>query len=116
MWARSRKGGSGTMRHMRRGVCQTLAPEAMSGTSLLCGRFSVGPCRLIAPIIDELAVEYKDKLKCVKLNTDESPNVASEYGIRSIPTIMIFKGSKKMETIIGAVPKSTIVQTVEKYL
>ncbi|KAG2493845.1 hypothetical protein HYH03_008061 [Edaphochlamys debaryana] len=75
-----------------------------------------GPCRIIAPVVDEIAGEYKDKLKCVKLNTDESPNVASEYGIRSIPTIMVFKGGKKCETIIGAVPKATIVQTVEKYL
>ncbi|PNH02458.1 Thioredoxin M-type, chloroplastic [Tetrabaena socialis] len=75
-----------------------------------------GPCRIIAPVVDEIAVEYKDKLKCVKLNTDESPNVASEYGIRSIPTIMVFKAGKKCETIIGAVPKATIIQTVEKYL
>jgi len=75
-----------------------------------------GPCRMIAPIIDELAVEYKDKLKCVKLNTDESPNTATDYGIRSIPTVMVFKGGKKMDTIIGAVPKATLVQTVEKYL
>lgn len=75
-----------------------------------------GPCRMIAPIVDEISNEYKDKLKCVKLNTDESPNVASEYGIRSIPTIMFFKGGKKCDTIIGAVPKATIIQTVEKYL
>ncbi|MEW5300034.1 MAG: hypothetical protein WDW36_002995 [Sanguina aurantia] len=75
-----------------------------------------GPCRMIAPIVDELANEYGDKLKCVKLNTDESPNVASEYGIRSIPTVMIFKGGKKMDTIIGAVPKATIAQTIDKYL
>ncbi len=75
-----------------------------------------GPCRMIAPIVDEISNEYKDKLKCVKLNTDESPNVASEYGIRSIPTIMVFKGGKKCDTIIGAVPKATIIQTVEKYL
>ena len=75
-----------------------------------------GPCRMIAPIIDELAVEYKDKLRCFKLNTDESPQVATEYGIRSIPTVMIFKGGKKMDTIIGAVPKATLVQTVDKYL
>lgn len=71
---------------------------------------------MIAPIVDELAEEYAGKLKCVKLNTDESPNVASEYGIRSIPTIMIFKGGKKCDTVIGAVPKATLQQTVEKYL
>merc|ERR1711908_192395 len=50
-----------------------------------------GPCRMIAPLVDELAEEYKGKLKAVKLNTDESPTVATEYGIRSIPTVMIFK-------------------------
>eukprot|EP00798_Chlamydomonas_sp_ICE-L_P019476 gene19476-26137_t len=75
-----------------------------------------GPCRMIAPIVDELAVEYGDKLKCTKINTDESPQVASEYGIRSIPTVLIFKGGKKMDTIIGAVPKATIAQTIDKYM
>lgn len=54
--------------------------------------------------------------KQVKLNTDESPGVATEYGIRSIPTVMLFKDGKKMETVIGAVPKSTLVQTIEKYM
>jgi thiol-disulfide isomerase/thioredoxin len=52
----------------------------------------------------------------VKLNTDESPTVATEYGIRSIPTVMIFKNGQKMDAVIGAVPKSTLVQTIEKYL
>ena len=51
-----------------------------------------------------------------KLNTDESPGVATEYGIRSIPTVMIFKDGKKMDTVIGAVPKETLVQTLEKYI
>lgn len=75
-----------------------------------------GPCRMIAPLIDEIATEYQGRLKCLKLNTDESPGVATELGIRSIPTVMIFKGGKKQETIIGAVPKTTIAQTVDKYL
>merc|ERR1712216_534912 len=81
-----------------------------------------GPCRMIAPLIDQLAEEYQGKLKAifvrvqVKLNTDESPSVATEYGIRSIPTVMIFKGGQKMDTVIGAVPKSTLTGTVEKYL
>ncbi|WIA29158.1 hypothetical protein OEZ86_011669 [Tetradesmus obliquus] len=73
-------------------------------------------CRMIAPLIDELASEYSGKMVCFKLNTDESPGVATEYGIRSIPTVMIFKGGKKMETIIGAVPKASLVQSLEKYL
>jgi len=75
-----------------------------------------GPCRMIAPLIDELAVEYGDKIKAFKLNTDESPGVAAEYGIRSIPTVMIFKDGTKMDTVIGAVPKTTLTQTLEKYL
>jgi thioredoxin-like negative regulator of GroEL len=68
------------------------------------------------PIIDELSAEYGDKLRAVKLNTDESPGVATEYGIRSIPTVMVFKDGVKMDAVIGAVPKSTLVQTIEKYL
>lgn len=75
-----------------------------------------GPCRMIAPLIDELSLAYGDKLKCLKLNTDDSPGIATEYGIRSIPTVMIFKNGKKMDTVIGAVPKSTLASTVEKYL
>ena len=58
----------------------------------------------------------KNKKQQFKLNTDESPSVATEYGIRSIPTVMLFKGGQKVEVVIGAVPKSSLVQTVEKYL
>lgn len=75
-----------------------------------------GPCRMIAPIIDELAAEYDGKIKAVKLNTDDSPGVATQYGIRSIPTCMIFKGGQKMDTIIGAVPKTTLSSTLDKYV
>lgn len=75
-----------------------------------------GPCRMIAPLIDELAVQYAGKIRCVKLNTDDSPGVATEYGIRSIPTVMIFKNGKKVDTVIGAVPKSTLTSTIDKYL
>ena len=57
-------------------------------------------------------------LSCLqlKLNTDESPGVATEYGIRSIPTVMIFKDGLKLDTVIGAVPKATLVQTIDKYV
>lgn len=75
-----------------------------------------GPCRMIAPLIDELAADYGDKILALKLNTDESPGVATEYGIRSIPTVMLFKDGQKMDTVIGAVPKSTLEQTIEKYV
>ena len=75
-----------------------------------------GPCRMVAPIVDEIATEFEGKIKVFKLNTDENPNVASQYGIRSIPTLMIFKGGKKVDTVVGAVPKTTLSSTISKYL
>ncbi len=75
-----------------------------------------GPCRMVAPIVEEIADEFEGKLKVLKLNTDENPNIASEYGIRSIPTLMVFKGGEKVDTVVGAVPKSTLSQTVSKYI
>ncbi|KAI3525161.1 hypothetical protein L2E82_02414 [Cichorium intybus] len=75
-----------------------------------------GPCRMIHPIIDELAKDYTGKLTCYKVNTDESPSIATQYGVRSIPTIMVFKGGKKKDTVIGAVPKSTLCSCIEKFL
>lgn len=52
----------------------------------------------------------------MKLNTDESPTIATDYGIRSIPTVMIFKNGQKLDTVIGAVPKSTLISTIDKYM
>lgn len=75
-----------------------------------------GPCRLIAPVLDEIAIEYKDILKVVKINTDENPTISTYYGIRSIPTVMIFVQGQKVATVIGAVPKSTLLTSIEKYL
>jgi thioredoxin 1 len=75
-----------------------------------------GPCRMVAPVVDEIADQYTGKLKVVKVNTDENPQVASQYGIRSIPTLMIFKGGEKKDTVVGAVPKTTLSTTVEKYI
>ncbi|KAK4342062.1 hypothetical protein RND71_037878 [Anisodus tanguticus] len=75
-----------------------------------------GPCRMIHPVIDELAKEYAGKLKCFKLNTDESPSTATEFGIRSIPTVMIFTNGEKKDAVIGAVPKSTLTTCIEKFL
>lgn len=75
-----------------------------------------GPCRLIAPVIDEIAKEYKNVIKVVKINTDNNPTTATEYGIRSIPTIMIFKNGTKVDTVVGAVPKSTLVNTLTKHI
>jgi thioredoxin 1 len=75
-----------------------------------------GPCRMVAPVVDEIAEQYEGKIKVVKLNTDENPNVASQYGIRSIPTLMLFKGGQRVDVVVGAVPKATLANTIEKYL
>jgi thioredoxin 1 len=75
-----------------------------------------GPCRMVAPVVDEIAEQYEGKIKVVKLNTDENPNVASQYGIRSIPTLMLFKSGQRVDVVVGAVPKATLANTIEKYL
>jgi thioredoxin 1 len=75
-----------------------------------------GPCRMVAPVVEEIADQYDGKIKVVKLNTDENPNTASQYGIRSIPTLMIFKGGQKVDMVVGAVPKTTLASTLEKLL
>ena len=75
-----------------------------------------GPCRMVAPVVDEIATQYTGQVKVVKINTDENPNVASKYGIRSIPTLMIFKGGQRVDLVVGAVPKTTLAKTLEKYL
>ena len=75
-----------------------------------------GPCRMVAPVVDEIAEQYEGQIKVVKLNTDENPSVASQYGIRSIPTLMIFKDGQRVDMVVGAVPKTTLATTLEKYL
>jgi len=75
-----------------------------------------GPCRMVAPVVSEIAELYESTVKVVKINTDENPNVASQYGIRSIPTLMIFVGGQRVDTVVGAVPKSTLASTLEKYI
>src|SRR5437773_8931453 len=63
-----------------------------------------GPCRAIGPMVEELATEYKGKLKVGKMNVDDHQNIPQQYGIRSIPTLLIFKGGRVVDTIVGAVP------------
>jgi thioredoxin 1 len=75
-----------------------------------------GPCRMVAPVVEEIATQYADQIKVVKVNTDDNPSVASQYGIRSIPTLMIFKGGQRVDMVVGAVPKTTLATTLEKYL
>ena len=75
-----------------------------------------GPCRMIAPIVEELANEYDGKAKIGKLNVDENQQTSIKFGVRSIPTLLLFKDGKIKDTIIGAVPKSHIVQKLNSAL
>ncbi|WP_298612687.1 thioredoxin [uncultured Thermosynechococcus sp.] len=75
-----------------------------------------GPCRMVAPVIDEIANEYQGRVKVVKVNTDENSKVATDFGIRSIPTLMIFKGGQKVDILVGAVPKTKIEATLQQFL
>jgi len=75
-----------------------------------------GPCRMIAPIIEELANEYEGKVKVGKLDVDDNQQTAINYGVRSIPTVLFFKGGKVVDTIVGAVPKAQIVSHLNEYL
>jgi thioredoxin 1 len=72
-----------------------------------------GPCRMIAPVIEELARDYDGKAKIGKLDVDNNQRVAMQYGIRSIPSLLIFKGGKVVDQIIGAVPKAHISSKLE---
>jgi thioredoxin 1 len=71
-----------------------------------------GPCKMVAPVVEELAKEYSGQLKVGKLDVDSNPEVSMKYGIRSIPTLMVFKGGKVVEQIIGAVPKRNLIEKV----
>jgi thioredoxin 1 len=75
-----------------------------------------GPCKSIAPIVEEIAVEYEGKLKVTKLNVDDHPATASRYGIRGIPNLIILKAGAVKEQIVGAVPKAKLVSAIEKAL
>jgi len=69
-----------------------------------------GPCRMIAPIIDELAGEYQGKVKVAKLDVDANPQTAMKFGVRSIPTLLFFKDGKVIDTVVGAQPKPALAQ------
>jgi thioredoxin 1 len=75
-----------------------------------------GPCRMVAPVVEEIANQYQGKIKVVKLNTDDNQNVAIRYGIRSIPTLGIFKNGGIVDAVIGAVPKKHLEDKLKPYL
>jgi thioredoxin 1 len=75
-----------------------------------------GPCRIVAPVIEELANEYAGKIKFVKINTDENSQSAARYGVMSIPTLAIFKTGELADAVIGAVPKKMLADKLDEHL
>lgn len=75
-----------------------------------------GPCRMVAPIVEELAGEYEGRVKFVKLNTDENPRIAGSLGIRSIPTLLVFKGGQMVGQIVGFRPKGDLSKRLDEAL
>ena len=75
-----------------------------------------GPCKMIAPVVEELAKEYDGKLKVGKVDVDSNQQTSMQYGIRSIPTLLIFKGGKVVDQLVGAVPKKILSEKLAKHL
>ncbi|SHK21404.1 thioredoxin [Anaerobranca californiensis DSM 14826] len=75
-----------------------------------------GPCKMLSPIIDQLVDEYQGKVKIVKVNVDENPDLAGAYGIMSIPTLILFKNGEEVETISGFMPKNKLVEKINSKL
>jgi len=74
------------------------------------------PCKFIAPTVQELAKEYGDQMKFGKLNVDENPSIASQYGISGIPSLLVYKGGKVVDTVVGAVPKPHLEAVIKKHI
>jgi thioredoxin 1 len=75
-----------------------------------------GPCKMVAPVVEELAEDYDGKVKFYKLNTDDNPNTAGQYGIRSIPTLLLFKSGNTVGQIIGFKPKQALAKEIDNII
>ncbi len=75
-----------------------------------------GPCKAIAPVLDELSGEYASKARIVKIDVDQNPNLAAQYGIRSIPTLFVFKNGEKVDATMGMQPKAQLAALLDKHL
>ncbi|HTK32516.1 MAG TPA: thioredoxin [Candidatus Saccharimonadaceae bacterium] len=98
---------------------ETFEDEVLkAGTAVLVDFWApwCGPCRAIAPVVEQLAMEYSGRLKVVKVNTDENDAIAIQYQVMSIPTLMVFKGGQLVERIVGAVPKPSLLAKITPHL
>jgi thioredoxin 1 len=75
-----------------------------------------GPCKIVAPVVEELAHEYAGKVNFAKVNTDENPDLASRYNIRGIPTLIFYKDGKVLDQVVGAVPKAQLKSKIDTFL
>lgn len=75
-----------------------------------------GPCRMVAPVLEEIAAEHADKITVAKVDVDANPTVARDYQVLSIPTLMVFKGGEKVKEIVGAKPKAALLSDLSDYL
>jgi thioredoxin 1 len=75
-----------------------------------------GPCRMVSPILDEIGIDYADKISIVKVNVDNEPALAEKYGIVSIPALQVFKGGEVVKSMVGAKPKAVLVQDLAEFL
>ena len=73
-----------------------------------------GPCRAVGPVVEEIAEEYEGRAKVGKLNVDEHPGVAAKYGVRSIPTLLVFQNGELVDSAVGAVPKSVLIEKLDR--
>jgi thioredoxin 1 len=92
-------------------VLESATPVLVDFWAIWCG-----PCKMIAPIVEELAKEYNGKLKVAKMDVDANPKTAMDFGIRSIPTLLVFKGGTVVEQIVGAVPKRHLQDKLAAHL